>query len=104
MRSIKELTDLGISRDQMTEAEEKAWVEYWFSEYERTGFADTFRSPYDQYKDRIGQKYEVLGRCTEEDCDLECLPMWKIRFEDGFETYAHEVEICEIEQQKEGVE
>ena len=98
MRNIEELKALGLSRDQMTEDEERAWVDHLFDEYEKAGFSEVFHTPYEQYKERIGQKYQVIGRCTEQDCDLECLPMWKIRFEDGVETCAHEVEICKLEQ------
>lgn len=97
MRSIDELVALNIPRDHMTEEEEKAWVNYWFNTYEAAGFVDKFHTPYDQYKDRVGSRFVVIGRCTEKDCDLECLPMWKIRFEDGLEINAFEIEICKLE-------
>lgn len=97
MRSIETLIELEIPRDHMTEEEEQAWAEYWFDQYEKTGFTDTFTTPYEQHKDRVGQPFAVIGRCTLEDCDLECLPMWKIRFEDGYETCAFECEICKLE-------
>ena len=45
----------------------------------------------------FGRSFEVIGRTTEKDADLECLPMWKIRFDDGFEMDAYPDEIIPSE-------
>lgn len=64
-----------------------------FRHAEEVGFRDTFTTPYTQHKDKEGQPFKVLRRCTLEECDLECLPMWWIRFPDGTETCAFSEEI-----------
>ena len=64
-------------------------------------YRDTFTTPFDQYRDRIGQTFEVLRKITKRNAtaidraeyDLECLPMYKIRFADGHETSAWPEEI-----------
>lgn len=69
-----------------------------FDMYETEGFLDTFVTPYDQYAHYNGQKYELIRRCTTEDgWDLERLPAWKIRFNDGYVIDAWPEEICKIE-------
>lgn len=67
---------------------------FWYDGYK---FADTFWTPYDDYKDKIGLKFEVVRRCTTEDVDAECLPVWLIKFEDGEEINAYPEEIIEEE-------
>lgn len=60
-----------------------------------------FTSPYEQYRDRIGQRFDVLKRITRrnatpaerKDINLECLPMYRIRFIDGHETLAWPEEV-----------
>jgi hypothetical protein len=62
---------------------------------------ETFVSPYDQYRDRIGQKFTVMRKITRRNItkaerteyDPEVLPMYKIRFADGFETSAWPEEV-----------
>lgn len=100
MRSVEELTALNIPRSLMTWEEERAWVEYWFNKYESVGFVENFHLLRNKYEKRAGTPFTVIGRCTEEECDLECLPMWKIRFEDGTETCAFPEEICKLEIEK----
>lgn len=58
--------------------------------------------PYDDHKDRIGQTFEVICRCTMQDCDLCTLPMWTIRFSDGISISAHPEEIIPSEQKRNG--
>lgn len=55
----------------------------------------TFQSPYEQFESRIGQPFKVTGVITEADADhdAEVLPMFAIRFADGFETEAWPEEI-----------
>lgn len=92
------------TRDDLTETEEKAFVNDCFETYEHIGFSETFGTPYTGEKHLVGKKFIVLGRVKElsEDengADLECLPMWNIRFEDGFEMAAYPEEICLAERQ-----
>lgn len=44
-----------------------------------------------------GQPFKVVRRLTWQECDEENRPMWKIRFDDGFETDAFPEEIYEDE-------
>ena len=93
------------SREHLTEEEERAFVNDCYDTYEHIGFAETFGTPYTGEKHLLGKNFTVIGRVMEypEDkngADLECLPMWKIRFEDGFEMVAYPEEIC-LEERKE---
>lgn len=96
-RTVAEMIAKDIDRQHMTDGEHKAFVDYWFSEYERTGFASVFKSPYTDEKKYEGQTFEVLGRCGEDAYDLEVLPVWKIRLECGAELDAYPEEICQLE-------
>lgn len=59
------------------------------------GDTGIFRSPYDQYRDRVGQHFEIIRVITrpESDVDLENLPMYVIRFDDGDEIHAWPEEV-----------
>lgn len=96
-RSVAELIEKDIDREHMTEDEHKAFVDYWFAEYERTGFASAFKTPYTDEKKYEGQTFDVLGRCGEDAYDLEVLPVWKIRLACGVEIDAYPEEICVLE-------
>lgn len=94
------------TREDLTEEELRAFINDCFDTYEHIGFAETFDTPYSDMKDLVGQKFTVLDRVKEleegkEGVDLECLPMWNIRFENGFETAAHPEEICLAERNME---
>lgn len=86
-------------RDEMTEDRERAFVEDCFACYEGEGFAKKFWSQDDSLKEYVGKPFTVVGRVPEYDdqhtdgVDLECLPMWKIHFEDGKEIDAYPDEI-----------
>ena len=88
------------SRENLTEDEERAFVNDCYDTYEHIGFAETFNTPYTDKEMYKGMKFTVLDRVkefseeTKEGNDLECLPMWNIRFEDGFEMAAYPEEIC----------
>jgi len=81
MRSLKELLDAKVNRDEMTKEEEKVFVEYLFSVYESEGFAKILVSPYAGICERNGQKITIVSRVKsleedrEEGADLDCLPM-----------------------------
>lgn len=72
-----------------------------FNFYEQTGFLELFDSPYDDIggglHEHNGMRFEVIRRATEEECDLEAMPMWFIRFENGDEAYCYPEEIAVIE-------
>lgn len=97
VRTVLELINQGIPRDHMTEAEERAFVAYWFDEYERVGFCKTFDTPYESQAKYKGQTFSYLARCDEENRDLETLPAWRIRLECGDEIEAYPEEICKAE-------
>lgn len=42
MRTLEELLKNNISREKMTEEEEKLFVDYWFDRYEKMGFKKVF--------------------------------------------------------------
>lgn len=70
-----------------------------FDMYETEGFKDTFNTPYEECSEYNGQKYEIVRRASyvNGDCDMECLPQWIIKFEDGKEVNAYPEEISLIE-------
>lgn len=89
-------------RDKMTEERERQFVEDWFSVYEEEGFSKKFWSPFGDHKDREGQSFQVIGRCTTEDADLSALPMWNIQFKDGTIIGAYPEEIIPHEMRYNG--
>ena len=90
-------------KDEMTEERMREFVKDCFDTYEQTEkVADTFWELGGDFPDYVGKPFQIIGRVTEEDADLECLPMWKIRFEDGKEMEAYPEEIFEREQKENG--
>lgn len=71
-------------------------AEYWFNRYEKTGFLDTFDSPYETGHKYNGMRFKVLSRCGE-GWDSECLPAWNIQLENGDKLEAYPEEICKSE-------
>ena len=94
-------TAADFDREQLTEEQHKEFIECCYNEYE-TEVSDIFWTPYEQYNDRIGQKFSITGRVTDKENDACVLPMWHIRFEDGYETLAwpEEIIISEINANK----
>lgn len=87
------------TRDNLSYEEEQSFVNDSFETYEHIGFAETFGTPYTGEKHLVGKKFTVLSRVKElskdsNGADLKSLPMWNIRFEDGFEMAAYPEEIC----------
>ena len=87
-----------MSREEMTVETEREFVSDSYDLYEKEGFAKRFWTPYEQYKEYIGEKFSVKKRVqpgSEIDLgvDLECLPMWIITFDDGKEIMAHPEEV-----------
>lgn len=95
-------------RYDLTEEEERRFVNDCFDLYESIGFSETFHSPYEEYKENNGKKFTVLRRVEEripgksdgaDTSDLSCLPLWSIQFEDGEIAQAYPEEICIAEQE-----
>ena len=90
-------------RDDMAKEREREFVNDCFLCYEEEGFAKKFFSQWDDYKEYAGETFEVIKRVPEYDAhhtdgaDLECLPMWTIRFADGKEIDAYPEEIIQRE-------
>lgn len=90
-------------REDMEEDMEEQFVEDCFSLYEKEGFAPFYWSPHTDCLDYIGQQFEVVGRCAaDENHDLSVLPMWKIKFSDGFIGEAYPEEIIPSEMRSNG--
>lgn len=85
------------ARDEMTIEKEREFVNDCFEIMEREGFSDRFWSPYGDYKERFGQPFKVVERCTEKTCDIDVLPMWNIKFKDGTVIGAYPEEIIPSE-------
>jgi hypothetical protein len=68
-----------------------------FEMYEETGFIEKFNSPYDVEREHNGMKFDVLRRATTDEVDMESMPVWKIKFENGDIAYCYPEEICKVE-------
>lgn len=95
------------NRCDMTEDREKEFVNDCFDLYEKERFNKLFWSHSDDYKAYHGKSFEVFGRVPiydgkNEGADLECLPMWNIRFEDGLVMAAFPDEIVTREMKDNG--
>lgn len=88
--------DYDKERSDMNFEEELCYVTDCFDTYEALGFKDTFESPYEDKASYNGQVFTVTGRLlySEGEADIECLPMWHIKFNDGTEIDAYPEEIC----------
>ncbi len=81
-------------RDEMSVEREKEYVNDCFDYYEQEGFAKVFWSQGGDFKDYHFKPFKVIGRVPAFDgknngVELELLPMWYIRFEDGFKMAAY---------------
>lgn len=86
-----------VDRYALSAEKEREFVADAFNMYENGGFSPTFHTPFTDRADMNGVAFQVIGRATTDECDLEQLPMWKIEFEDGRKDYAFPCEITEIE-------
>ena len=88
-----------MDRGSMSLEEELRYVQDCFDTFEGIGFRRAFRSPYEEQERNNGKEFTVVRRLSyaNGDADLECLPMWHIRFADGDEIDAYPEEICEEE-------
>ena len=87
-------------RDFMNKEEEREFVLDYCICCEKEGFNKIFWTPYEEQKEHIGKKFKVLRRLTEEECFLECMPMWRIEFEDGIISGAYPEEIVPSEMKR----
>jgi hypothetical protein len=85
-------------RDEMTKETEREFVKDCFDLYEKDEISKIFWSPFSDYEEKIGSHFVIVRRCTEKDCDLCCLPMWKIKFEDNtvIDAYPEEIILREM--------
>ena len=98
------------NREDMTIEQEREFVSDCFDAYEQEGFAPVFWSQGDDYPQYHGMPFAVVERTPEYDsqhtgqhtADLERLPMWNIRFEDGTVLSAYPDEIIPSEMRDNG--
>ena len=98
--SFEELNQLVPCREDLTVAEEKAYIQKCYSLYKEEGFADAFRSRFAMRGDYYESPFKVLHAISvdEEGYDLKELPLWKIEFPDGATTTACPEEVILFEQ------
>lgn len=86
-------------REEMGFDEEVSFVEDCFDTYEAIGFCETFDTPYEDYAKYKGMTFTALGRVSysKGEADIETLPMWHIKLENGKEIDAYPEEICKAE-------
>lgn len=88
----------GISVDDMTDDQFVEFKNDCFSMYEETGFLEKFDSPYDDIgggqHEHNGMSFKVLRRANTSECDIECMPIWLVEFENGDTAYCYPEEIC----------
>lgn len=84
----------GKWRENLSLSETRAWVDKCFLIYEHHGFAKTFKPCYSDYKEMDGMNFTVVRRANTDDVDMEQLPMWLIKFDNGKETFAFPEEIA----------
>ena len=86
-----------MCRDEMTKEQERDFVNDCFDLLEKEEFSKVFWSNGGDYEEYHNKPFKVLRRLDEESCELECLPMWEIQFEDGTEIHAYPDEIIPSE-------
>lgn len=67
-----------------------------FDVCEHYGFLDKYQSPYDELEEKIGMGFKVLRRATEDEADLEAMPLWLVEFDNGETTYCYPEEITKL--------
>ena len=102
--SFEELNSAYGNREDLEMPASLEYVLDCYDLYEEAGFADTFETSFDDYSRYNGKHFEVIRRIDniDDDCDLDILPQWKIKFEDGIEINAYPEEICLVERKGEG--
>ena len=67
-----------VDRYALSPEKAREFVADAFNMYENGGFSPTFHTPFTDRADMNGVAFQVIGRATTDECDLEQLPMWKI--------------------------
>lgn len=90
-----------VDVDELPDEKFREFKDDCFRLYEQTGFLELFDSPYDDIgggkHEHNGMRFEVIRRATPEECDLEAMPLWLVKFENGDEAYCYPEEIALIE-------
>jgi hypothetical protein len=86
-----------INPDDMTDEQFLEFKNDCYEMYEETGFIDKFDSPYDDEGEHNGMPFKVVRRATQEEVDIEAMPLWLIEFEHGDTAYCYPEEICKAE-------
>ncbi len=93
-------------REDMSDEQEREFVNECYELYEKEGFAKTFRSnsgDMGEYHKKPFKVVERLSDLNEAHCvDLCVLPMWKIEFEDGKQRSSYPEEIILEEMKRQG--
>lgn len=100
--SFEELNNNYPERFLMSYEQELAYVEDCFDTYENIGFEKTFQTEYDDLSQYNGMKFEVIERLREPEADLETLPLWRIKLENGKVVVCYPEEICTAERMEMG--
>lgn len=90
--------------DELTDEQAVEFTNHCFNLYEKEGFAKRYWTPYsDDYLSKfVGKPFEVVRRLDMDDYDIETLPGWMIRFEDGVQIEAYPEEIIPSEMRANG--
>ena len=86
-----------VSIEEMDENQLREFKNDCFAMYEHGGFLEKFNSPYDEQREHNGMPFKVLNRATEEEFDLEAMPIWCVEFQNGDKAYCYPEEICKLE-------
>lgn len=75
-----------------------------FDMYEESGFSERFFSPYNETDPYNGMKFDVIRRATTDDgIDVEDLPIWVIKFENGKTAWCYPENITKLEHKRHNV-
>lgn len=83
--------------DEMSDEELIEFKNDCYSLYEDSGFIELFDSPYDDEHEHNGMKFDVIRRAVIGEVDLEAMPIWFIKFENGDEAFVYPEEIAKLE-------
>ena len=86
-----------IRTDDMTDEQFLEFKNDCYEMYEETGFIDKFDSPYDDEGEHNGMPFKVVRRATQEEVDIEAMPLWFVEFKNGDTAYCYPEEICKAE-------
>lgn len=91
------------NRDNMSEETEREFVSHCYRLYKNEGFSKIFWTPYEDQCEHIGKSFVVVKELWDyKYMELECLPIWLIRFDTGEEIQAYAEEIIPSEMKKFG--